>query len=146
MNKTIEIGRSRRRTQNVVGAAYIAAVVVLLFAVTDQIRLKYRGYIYEGRGLGATRVTGKIAQEDISIRYNRAIICLIIAGALHLRMRHLLKNGAFANDFPTYVICTKCLATNTSESTPDMKCLNCGCPVESLIGFYDRHPELKTKP
>ena len=137
---------THKRLKNIVGAAYLAAIVVCMFAISDQWWLKYRGFVYEGKGAGATKATGSLAQGYIAIKYGGVIICLTVAGILHLRMRYLLKNNAFSEDVPTYVICPKCLESSTCEKTPGMKCPNCNCTVEDLTGFYDRHPELKIKP
>lgn len=45
-----------------------------------------------------------------------------------------------------YLICPKCQSVVETFQSPDGKCSKCGVDLESLAGFYERHPEFKPAP
>ena len=42
-----------------------------------------------------------------------------------------------------YLVCSSCLHSVEPSSSASKQCPKCGGHLESLEGFYDRHPELK---
>jgi hypothetical protein len=50
------------------------------------------------------------------------------------------------NDYwPAFFICKQCLRPYARVDITSNSCHECGAILENLVGFYDRHPELKVK-
>jgi hypothetical protein len=50
------------------------------------------------------------------------------------------------NDYwPAFLMCKQCLRPYARADITSNSCQECGALLENLVGFYDRHPELKDK-
>ncbi len=48
------------------------------------------------------------------------------------------------NDYlPAFLMCKQCVRPYAREDITSNTCQECGALLENLVGFYDRHPELK---
>lgn len=69
---------------------------------------------------------------------------VFMAGGIIFCLFSILKK-----DFPknqlTHVICISCLKPSNKRELIEDKCPKCNGEVDDLIGFFDRHPELKNK-
>ncbi len=56
-----------------------------------------------------------------------------------------INNKDFDNivDPPEVVMCVKCLEPLYWKDTNGINCVKCGGLLEDVVGFYDRHPELR---
>ena len=67
---------------------------------------------------------------------------LVILGSYFL-VSNLKKK---AQDYEERVLmCPKCIAPFNHSAVPNKNCPDCGTQLENLEGFYERHPDLRTK-
>ena len=50
-----------------------------------------------------------------------------------------------AEDEKNILMCPKCVKPFFKKDVPTSRCPDCQDPLEDLSGFYERHPELKSK-
>ncbi|RPI66644.1 MAG: hypothetical protein EHM38_09795 [Geobacteraceae bacterium] len=50
-----------------------------------------------------------------------------------------------ARDDKKVLMCPKCIKPFYKQDCQGLICPECRCPLEELLGFYERHPELKDK-
>jgi len=48
-----------------------------------------------------------------------------------------------AKDDKIILMCPECVKPYYKADCPELKCPKCQVPLEELLGFYERHPELK---
>lgn len=72
--------------------------------------------------------------------------CLIIVGCyviLSSFQRKTIEAEKKRKEDKKVMMCRECVKPFYKKNCNDLKCPECKAPVEELIGFYERHPELK---
>jgi len=73
-------------------------------------------------------------------------IVVICAGTILILYSLVRRKRIFeAEESERLVICPRFEETTYAKDAPDLQCLKCKVDLENLVGFYDRHPELKLK-
>ncbi len=73
---------------------------------------------------------------------------LLILGGLFIWSsfrKKALEADKKAKDEKQVLMCPNCIKPLYKKDCPDLKCPECSSSLESLIGFYERHPELKDR-
>ena len=60
-----------------------------------------------------------------------------------LNRKRILIEERKAEEAKAIMICPGCEETAYAKDVPELRCPNCEVDLETLKGYYDRHPELK---
>ncbi len=73
---------------------------------------------------------------------------LLILGGLFIWSsfrKKALDDEKKSKDEKIVLMCPKCVQPIYKKDCPDLRCPECSSSLESLSGFYERHPELKNR-
>jgi hypothetical protein len=131
---------STRRSRSTLGFIYLGCFLLVL------------GYLR----FSEYKTTGQVSHERFGFTESGPaalipILALTVAGAtsfliaLIMFIRRYTKRGEYSeiDEAPEFVICIDCGEPQRSKELVAGHCHKCTGSVESLEGYYDRHPELK---